>query len=96
MNGEAQVWKFEVEPDEFELAMPRGARVLSVGMQRERVQMWALVDPSAPVEQRRFRMAGTGHPIKDPEELRFVGTFQVHGGALVFHLFERDSAKAGV
>ena len=89
MNGTAEVWKYDVEPDEFELMMPRGAKVLSVGVQQNRVQMWALVDPDEPMVQHRFRLAGTGHQIKDPDELRFVGTFQMHGGALVFHLFQR-------
>ena len=38
---------------------------------------------------RQRRRAGTGHPISDCEdELQFVGTCQMKGGSLVWHLFE--------
>lgn len=89
MGDYGEVWEYDVEPDEFTVDMPRGGKVLSVAAQRDRVQMWALVDPGAAKETRRFRLAGTGHALSCPEELRFIGTFQMHGGSLVFHLFER-------
>ena len=74
--------------------MPAGAKILSVQVQLEEVQMWVLVDPSIPHEPREFDVYGTGHLMpSDPG--KFIGTFQLEDGALVFHLFEREST-AGV
>lgn len=83
------IWKYTVHWDEFTLEMQRGAQVLSVQVQDGVPRMWAIVDPGAATETRHFRLVGTGHTINDTEELRFIGTFQIHGGELVFHLFER-------
>ena len=83
------VWKYAVEPDEFVVEMPTGAVVLSVEAQYGLVSMWALVNPEAPLCSRRFVTVGTGHPLPDEiDSFRFVGTFQMRGGSLVFHLFE--------
>jgi hypothetical protein len=37
-------------------------------------------------------MYGTGHDMPD-DPGQYVGTFQMHGGALVFHLFEVNAAE---
>jgi len=81
------IWKYEVRPDEFTVEMPNGAQVLTVQIQGESVQMWALVDPDAERVQRTFVTYGTGHPIMNASELVYIGTFQPR--PLVFHLFER-------
>ena len=81
-----RIFKYPVEiRDHFGLDLPRGARVLSVQVQRDEPMMWALVDPDAPSERAMFRVIGTGHPIDDPPEtLDYVGTFQIHwGGACI-------------
>jgi hypothetical protein len=83
------IWKYDVQPDEFALEMPRGTHVIGVQVQHGKPRMWALVDPSEPVETRRFLTAGTGHELDRAEELRHAGTFQMCGGDLVLHLFER-------
>lgn len=89
------VWKYAVPMDDtFSIEMPRGAKVLSVAPQTGEVCMWAEVDPDEMMETRRFRMCGTGHPMPVHETRSFVGTFMVHGGILVFHLFELDTAEA--
>ena len=83
------IWKFPARPDMFVLEMPSGARILSIDAQNGKPFLWALVDPDAPKVQRRFLTAGTGHPLHDSVSgAAFVGTFQLHGGALVFHLFD--------
>jgi len=84
------VWKYPVEVyDRFTLTMPAGATVLTVQMQHGVPYLWALVDPKATPETRRFRLAGTGHVMRDEvEEEVYVGTFQMSGGGLVFHVFE--------
>jgi hypothetical protein len=87
------VWKFPIViEDTFELELPEDAEILHVDSQEQRyAYLWALVDPDVPKERRRFRLAGTGHPIDDSLEitgLEHVGSFQLHGGRLVYHLFE--------
>jgi len=86
------IWKFPLAVADFQTVdMPIGAEVLAVQPQREQVCLWAKVDPSRDKERRGFWIIGTGHPIEDDRERnigRHVGTFQLHGGALVFHVFE--------
>jgi len=87
VNGQ-RIYKYPVRFDDtFEVLMPRGAVVLSVATQDDHPQMWARVDPAQPMLTRRFHLRGTGHPLTG-EEGRFIGTFLMRSGALVFHLFE--------
>lgn len=82
------VWKYPVSVDNmFVLQLPVGATPLSVHIQNGEPVLWCLVNPVAPVKLRRFRLAGTGHPI-EAVGLSFIGTFLVEHDALVFHLFE--------
>ena len=82
------IWKFPVSVDDyFEVTMPIGSKVLSVQTQRGLPAMWAAVDSEADVETRGFCLRGTGHPL-DSTESRFIGSFQLYGGNLVYHLFE--------
>lgn len=84
------VYKYEIPiEDEFTLVLPKGARLLCIQAQRDTPCLWALVDTLVVREARHFRLAGTGHPIENPESLSFIDTFQMHGGASVFHVFER-------
>lgn len=53
------IYKYAISPDAV-LAMPQGARILSVAAQRGQPHIWALVDPQAPTETRRFRTVATG------------------------------------
>lgn len=49
--------------DHFTLELPKDAKILTVQVQREMPQLWAVVDPEAEKETRHFRLSGTGHPI---------------------------------
>ena len=91
---EATIWKFPltVVDDQIIIEMPKGAQVLSIQMQRDIPTIWALVNPQAPKEQRKFRLAGTGHLIKEAGEFLYHGTFQMTGN-LVFHLFEHANTN---
>lgn len=85
--------------DEQVVSMAEGAEILAVarrddqrqvvrGGSHEPVDMWALVDPNAPLSPRRIRIAGTGHPLSDVDSLVFLGTVQIAQGQLIFHVFE--------
>lgn len=76
--------------DHFELEMPQGALILAVQAQAGQPCVWARVFPDGPKVTRRFRLAGTGHPLEG--NLWYIGTFQLLEGKLVFHLFEEIKA----
>lgn len=85
-----RIWKWTLAvKDEQTIDMPMDAKILSVQMQGESPQVWALVNEHQPRKQgRRIAIYGTGNPIPDvPGE--YISTFQMHGGQLVFHAFER-------
>ena len=79
--------KFPVEEvtGEQSVEMPVGAQPLSVQVQAGQVCIWSLVDPKAKKEKRFVQIFGIGHPVVN--EGAFIGTFQMSGGAPVFHVF---------
>lgn len=89
------IWKFPIAvADEQEIEMPMDARILCVQVQHETPCIWAVCLATNPSEKRRFRTFGTGHPAEwatfgDP----YIGTYQLRGGALVFHVFEVKDKK---
>lgn len=90
-----KVFKYTVPiQDELILELPTGTDILYVNAQpgdyiNGLFQIWALVNPDNPdMETRKFRLAGTGHAITEPEHLEYIGTFFLREGILVFHLFE--------
>ena len=83
-----QIWKYPVDlANWFEREIPAGAQILSVHVQAGEPQMWAMVDLSNKPEKREFGLYGTGHTMPD-DPGKFIGTFQLADGDLVFHLFE--------
>lgn len=84
------IWKFPLEiEDEQEVEMPPKAELLCVQMQGQQPRLWAVVDPDTTERERRtIAIHGTGHPMAEAAG-RYLGTFQMHGGMLVFHAFER-------
>ena len=84
-----RVYKYELSSQEEQsIEIPRGGQILSVQVQHNLPQMWVLVNPGNPSVERRFSVYGTGHDIVN-DALEYVGTFQLLGGRLVFHVFER-------
>lgn len=89
-----QVWKFPLDKKINGLIVvdiPKGGEILTVQVQNGEKYIWVLVDIQAEKEQRYFEIYGTGHNIHCAESIKrnYIGTFQLVGGALVFHLFER-------
>ena len=86
-----KVFKYTMQiNDRVEVELPEGAEILTVQCQLDQPQLWALVDPQAQRETRVFRIAGTGHPIEYDmgSEYKYIDTFQMMNGSLVFHVFE--------
>lgn len=84
------IWKFPLKTtDEQVIIMPAGAEILTIQTQYEEPCIWALVDPLRPKKERIILIHGTGHPVSDTiKKQTYIGTYQLHGGSLVFHAFE--------
>lgn len=91
------IYKFPVPMQQlFQQELPKGATVLSVQEQVNAAQMWVMLDPDEETEVRHFEVYGTGFEMRTltPTEKReYIGTFQMDGGQLVFHLFELKEYK---
>ena len=85
------VWKVPLQMEGQQLIkMPVGAELLTVQVQNDQPQIWARVDPTAPVADRRIIMVGTGHQFTDDDH-KYVGTFQLMGGGFIGHVFDGRS-----
>lgn len=83
-----RIWKFELKVvDDQIIEMPINSEILTVQIQQEYVQLWAIVNPELSVEQRHIRIYGTGFPVGNTK-LKYISTFQQYNGRLVFHVFE--------
>lgn len=83
----SQIWKFSLHGPQQEIAMPKGAEILSVQRQDSEPQIWARINPDAPKEIRRFRSIMTGEEF-DATGLLYIGTVQIRDGVFVVHVFE--------
>lgn len=82
------VWKFELETQDIvDVQMPAGAKLLHVAVQHGTPCLWALVDTTAAPVLRRLRIIGTGHRA-DAVAAVHVGTYMLHGGMFVGHVFD--------
>ena len=82
------IWKYEIIiSDVVYVEMPDGAQLLSVQLQNDVPYIWAKVNTSKPPCKRIFRIYGTGH-VHDKINGAFLGTIQLNGGTLVFHVFD--------
>lgn len=81
------IWKYPLEMTDIQtIGVPRGAVPLSVQVQGETPCLWALVDPENPPRAMIVKTVGTGHACV-LDGYRHLGTYQLHGGSLVFHVF---------
>lgn len=85
------IWKYLIGPGNGTISMPKEAEILTVQMQGEFPCIWAMVNPESEKEDRSFEIFGTGEGIPSDigAERKYIGTFQLNEGQLVFHLFER-------
>ena len=82
------IHKFPLEvTDEQRIEMPEGSEILCVQVQHGQPCVWAKVIPDAAKVKRLFAVYGTGHPMTVRSADQYVGTFQLQGGALVFHVY---------
>ena len=86
-----QIFKYTLNPtDTQDITMPEDAEVLSVAEQRDKIVVYALVDPKAATGLKRFKVVGTGHPMDNDalDAYDFISTVKLMGGQLMFHVFK--------
>jgi len=87
------IWKFALEiEDEQSISMPEGAEILCVQEQRGVGCLWAKVNTENPMIDKTIVIRGTGHPFVE-EAGKYLGTFQIDGGVLIWHVFEKEVEK---
>jgi len=83
------IFKYTLDADRSsDLLMPVGAKILHVHGQNDEMCVWAIVDPDAPMETRKFSIYGTGHPMNDEPEV-YIGSLHIFEEREVYHVFER-------
>ena len=81
------IFKYPLKLTDTQLVeIPEGAERLTVQLQRDTICLWAIVDIRKQNEVRTVHIVGTGHPVPDGF-LEFLGTVQMAGGSLVWHVF---------
>jgi hypothetical protein len=86
------IYKYELKMKDFQhLLLPAEAEILTVQAQGNTPCIWAKVNTESPLEERCFEMFGTGINIPSGMGVsrKYINSFQLFGGSLVFHLFER-------
>ena len=79
----------------FSIEMPPGARILGVQKKNNIPLILALSNVEKPTEIRGFRLAQSGHRIKEKaENLHYIGTVPLEKGDSLGHLFEISEKKS--
>ncbi len=83
------VYKYPLQMEgDQEVAMPGKPVLFKVGLDPVgALCVWALVEPQHELKPQRFFIVGTGHPA--PDDGRYLGSASLHGGNLIFHVFEK-------
>lgn len=84
-----RVFKYPIETEDRQnIQIHKGYQILTVDTQNEKPCIWALVDDEAPIIVASIRTHGTGHEVYEPDNLQYIGSYQLLKGRLVFHVFE--------
>lgn len=83
------IWKYELPTtDQCRIELPIGANILCVQSQNNKPCLWAEVSS---LEKEHavhiIETFGTGHNL-DSNPRKYIGTYQLHNGSLVFHVYE--------
>lgn len=85
------IYKYPIKiTDTQKVKLPINAEILTAQMQGDTLCLCAKVhEGNTSMEERTIEVFGTGHPMSD-DARRYIGTTQMHGGALIWHVFERE------
>ena len=91
MEKEYRIYKYPLQvTDKQTIKLPSEHEILCVQIQGRLPCIWAMVNPYAPEEELLIETIGTGHRINEDKGMtrNYIGTYQISGGAFVFHVFE--------
>lgn len=86
------IWKFPLSASDSTVVAAAPIEPLCVQVQHGQPCLWGVVDDEASRIRQRFFVRGTGHTLTG-DEGAYIGSFQLMGGGLVFHVFR---ARPGV
>ena len=82
-----RIWKYELQVEnEQEVDIPKAHTVLTVAIQNDAPCIWVEVDDSFETIPVKFITLGTGHVVNRNVD-KYIGSYQLHGGELVFHVY---------
>jgi hypothetical protein len=82
------IWKFTLELTDIQkLTITEGAQILSVANQNGNLCLWVMLVPHLRKVKRTIEIIGTGNPIEEGIERKFIGTAVIN--PFVWHVFER-------
>lgn len=83
------IWKDVLEvTDKQTIKLPASYKFLSVALQYDQISIWYTVDDRAEMVERNIYIFGTGNPIPNEFDGKFIGTVLMAGGRLAWHIFE--------
>jgi len=83
-----RIWKYELRITDGQfVVLPKDAELLCVQVQRDKPCLWAIGEEHGMREERLIIIHGTGHQVSSNLG-RYLGTFQIQNGDLVYHVFE--------
>lgn len=86
-----KIFKYQLGPGKNIVMMPEMSIPLTVQVQYDQPMLWALVDTDKKDVERTFHVFPTGRELQIDFCFQYISTFQLNGGALVFHVFEEHN-----
>lgn len=83
------IHKYDLALSEVQfIPLPLNAKILCVQMQKTKPRLWVVLDPDQPTLMRLILTLGTGQKADQAVGTAYIGTYQLQGGDLVFHVFD--------
>ena len=85
------IYKYRLQFEEIQsIEMPKNASILCIQTDKKNnaPHIWALVETENEIEERQFKLYGTGAKINNTKTEIYIGTFQYQNGSFVGHVFE--------
>ena len=84
------IYKYSFEiANVITFTLPFGAKILHLDVQCDIPHIWPLVDTDkTDIQIRNFKCFGTGHPITNIDNLKYIGTIKQYNDAFIWHIFE--------
>jgi hypothetical protein len=82
------IFKYQLSIEDIQfIKMPKGSDPFTAEFQGDQLCIWASVDTDAELEDREFKIFGTGQPLDLSGLFRFIDT--VHHTSGVWHIFAK-------